>query len=86
MNCSGPAVSLSYYLAPPPAPNPFPVSKLDGRHTGRLRKRDNLLTGETGRDGGGAKLYDGEKARSSLNHSIISELENMVSHFVVLVD
>jgi hypothetical protein len=25
---------------------PSPVSKLDRRHTGRLRKRDNLLTGE----------------------------------------
>jgi hypothetical protein len=25
---------------------PSPVSKLDQRHTGSLRKRDNLLTGE----------------------------------------
>ncbi len=25
---------------------PFPVSNLDRRHTGRLRKRDNLMTGE----------------------------------------
>jgi hypothetical protein len=61
------------------APLLYPVSKLDGRHTGRMRKRDNLLTGETVRDGGGAKLNDGEKARSSLNHSIISELENTVT-------
>jgi hypothetical protein len=27
------------------SPSP-PLSKLDRRHTGRLRKRDNLLTGE----------------------------------------
>jgi hypothetical protein len=30
---------------PPPSPPPFPGSKLDWRHTGRLRKRDNLLMG-----------------------------------------
>ncbi len=29
-----------------PRPHPSPVSKLDRRHTGRLRKRDDLLTGE----------------------------------------
>ncbi len=28
-----------------------PVSKLDGRHTGRLNKRFNLLMGEGGRGG-----------------------------------
>jgi hypothetical protein len=27
-------------------PTPSPASRLDGRHTGRLRKRDNLLRGE----------------------------------------
>ncbi len=32
-----------------PHPLPSPVSKLDRRHTGRLRKRDNLLTEEGGR-------------------------------------
>ncbi len=32
-------------LAPPP---PSPVSKLDRRNTGRLRKKDKLLTGEGG--------------------------------------
>jgi len=30
-------------------PSPSPVSKLDLPHTGRLRKRDNLLRGEGGR-------------------------------------
>jgi hypothetical protein len=34
-----------------------PLSKLDRRHTGRLRKIDNLLTGE----GGGAKSYEARK-------------------------
>ncbi len=29
-------------------PNPSPISKLDGQYTGRVRKRDNLLTGESG--------------------------------------
>ncbi len=31
------------WLLPPP---PSPISKLYQRHTGRLKKRDNLLTGE----------------------------------------
>ncbi len=39
-----------------------PVSNLDRQHI-RLRKTDNLLTG------GGDKLYNGEKAWSSINHS-----------------
>jgi hypothetical protein len=29
-----------------PVPPPLPGSNIDWRHTGRLRKRDNLLTGE----------------------------------------
>jgi hypothetical protein len=51
----GQALSPSYDLAPP-----SPISKLDRRHTGRLRKRDNLLT--WGGGGRGAKSYDCEKA------------------------
>ena len=47
-----------------PTPSPSPVSKLDRRHTGRLRKRDDLLTVK----GGGAKSDDGEKAWSSIKH------------------
>jgi hypothetical protein len=39
----------SYDFGSTPAPSP--VSKLDRRHTGRLRKRDNLLTGK-GKGGG----------------------------------
>jgi hypothetical protein len=57
------------FLALTLSPTPHPVSKLDQRHTGRLRKRDNLLTGE-GVGGGGAKSYDGgEKAWYSINLS-----------------
>jgi hypothetical protein len=62
------AFSRLYDLAPHP-PRP-PVSKLDPRHTGRLRKRDNLLPGERG--GRAAKSYDRKKAWSSINHSILS--------------
>jgi hypothetical protein len=36
---------MIWLLAHPFAP-PSPVSKSDSRHTGRLRKRDNFLTGE----------------------------------------
>jgi hypothetical protein len=34
---------MIWLLAPPPPP---PVSKLDRRRTGRLRNKDELLTGE----------------------------------------
>jgi hypothetical protein len=52
-----------YDLPPPPSSPPASNdSKLDRRHTGRLRKRDNLLTGEVGRGGAGAKSYDGNQS------------------------
>ncbi len=35
---------------------PAPVSKLERRHTGSLRKRDNLLTGEGGRGWGRSQI------------------------------
>jgi hypothetical protein len=41
-------------LPPPPSP-PSPVSKLYRRHTGRMRKRDNLLTGHGGGGNGWAR-------------------------------
>jgi hypothetical protein len=48
-------------------PHPLPLSRqLARRHTRRLRMRDNMLTGENGRGGGGAKSYDDEKAWSSI--------------------
>jgi hypothetical protein len=46
--------------SPPPTP-PTPVSKLDGRHQGNLRKRDNLLKG-----GGGGGEEEEAKKRESL--------------------
>jgi hypothetical protein len=53
-------------LSPPP-PAPSPVSKLS--------LWSSLLTGEGWRGCGvGAKSYDGEKAWSSVNHSILSVL------------
>ncbi len=55
-NVKDQACSTSFDLPPPPPP----LSKLDGRHTGRL--------GEGRGVGEGAKSYDGEKDWSSLNH------------------
>jgi len=37
-------------------PSPTSVSKLDQRHTKRLRKRDKLVTGEGGGDGGRSQI------------------------------
>ncbi len=47
----GPGSLVVVCLARHPPPPPSPVSKFDRRrrHTGRLRKRDNWLTGEGGR-------------------------------------
>ncbi len=64
--------SPSYDLAPSLLLLLFPVSKPDRRHTGRLRYRDNLLTGEGEWGRGGAKSYDSKKAWSSINPSILS--------------
>jgi hypothetical protein len=58
------------FLAPPPPLLLSTISKLDRQQTGRLIKRDNLLT----EGGGGAKSYEGEKAWSSINHSVLSGL------------
>jgi hypothetical protein len=60
---------LIWFLPHPLSTVSTTVSKLDRRHTGRLRKRDNLLT-EDGR--GGSKSCDCEKAWFSVNHSILS--------------
>jgi hypothetical protein len=50
------------------------------RHTGRLRKRDNLPTEEGGVRGGGAKSYNGEKTWFSINRSILSAYIHPHSH------
>ncbi len=51
-------ISFIHDLAPPaPPPLPYcPVSKLDQRNTGKLRKRDNLFTGERGGEGGRSQI------------------------------
>ena len=65
------ALSISLFIwfgsSPPP-----PVSKLERWHTGRLRKRDNLLTGEGEGGKEWAKSYDGEEAWSSISYSMLS--------------
>jgi hypothetical protein len=61
------------WLLSHPLPHSAFDSRLDRRQIARLKKRDNLLTrGGRRRPRGGAKSYDGEKAWSSINHSILS--------------
>jgi hypothetical protein len=60
--------ACNFLLFPPPSP----VRKLDRAHTGKLRKKYILLTKEWG--GQGTKSYDGEKAWSSINQSILPAL------------
>ncbi len=54
------------------SPNPSAVGKLDRRHTGSLRKRTTRWLWR------GAKSYDGEKAWSSIYHSILSRLNRLI--------
>ncbi len=54
--------------SPPPLP---PVSKLDW-HTGRLRKGDNLLTGEGSGNGAKSIIIRRQISWSSINNSILS--------------
>jgi hypothetical protein len=70
----GQAFPPPYDLAPrPPLPPPSPVSKLVRRHTGRLRKRYNLLMGEGLKGLGEEQNHTtDEKAWSAINHSILS--------------
>jgi hypothetical protein len=63
------------WLLPHPLP---PVSKLHRRHTGRLRKSDNLVTGEGEGGERGAKSYDSKEAWSSLHQSILSILSGVI--------
>ncbi len=48
--------SPSYDLGAPPPPPTSPVSKLDGRYTGRTSKGDNLMTGKRGRGWGRSQI------------------------------
>jgi hypothetical protein len=55
-------------------PESILVRKLNRRHTGRLRERDDILTGERGGGGGGAKSCERKKTWSSINHSTLSDV------------
>jgi hypothetical protein len=60
---------------------PSSVSKLDRRHTGRLRKINimTLRTGEGWVCGAGAESYDRKKAWFSIKHSIVSVLRPYIN-------
>jgi hypothetical protein len=60
---------LAHPLPPPPTSL---ASKLVRRHSGRLRKKDDLMTGEGEGGGSGAESYDYRKAWSSINHIELS--------------
>jgi hypothetical protein len=49
MECYTEDQAFSRFGSSPTLPYPSPVSKLDQRHTGRLRKRGNLLTSDGGK-------------------------------------
>ncbi len=73
---SGPGFFAVVWFASSPTPSsppPSPVRKLDWRNTGRLRKRDNLLTGE-GKKGWGRRqiIRPQESQALSINHSVLS--------------
>ncbi len=70
----GPAfLAVEWFGSSPTPSHPTPISKLDRRHTWRLRKGNNLLTADR-EEGGwrGAESYDPRKKTWSLiNHSIL---------------
>ena len=71
----GPGILAVLWSGSCPTPSPLSGRKLDRRHIGRLRKRDNLPTEGGREERGGAESYDGENAWSSVNHSIIGKLD-----------
>ncbi len=82
MICRGPGFLAVVWFGSFPPP-PSPVSKLDRRHIQEDWERETTCWGRGG--GGkaiGAKSYDGEKAWSSINQSILSVFA--VCHFMVM--
>jgi hypothetical protein len=61
-----PGFLASYDLTPPPPLPPSQVSKAYRRHTGKLTKRDKLLTGDEGRAWGRSPII---RRRESLVHN-----------------
>jgi hypothetical protein len=78
MFIEGQASSRPYDLAPA-SPPPSPVSELDWRLTGRLRKRDILLPG------GAVEEPSHMTARKPMNHSILSGVLIKLEFFISLV-
>ncbi len=66
----GPGFLAVLLFGSSPAPSPSPVSKLDWQHTGRPRKRENLMTGEG--EGEGEEPNHTTARTSSINHAILS--------------
>jgi hypothetical protein len=74
----GQSFSQSFDLVPR-HPLPSPVNNLDRRLTERLRKRDNLLTGEGAKGVGEEPSHTtARRLGSSVNNSILSDLEESV--------
>ncbi len=69
----GPGFLAFVWLTHPPLPPPL-VSKLDLWHTEKIRKRDKFMKGEEEREWGRSQSYESEKAWSSVNHLIFSEV------------
>jgi hypothetical protein len=65
-------------------PSPVTVSNLDRRHTGKMRKIDNVLT-EEGLEGGGrgAESYDCKEPWSFINYSILFAQKGQMYRFEV---
>jgi hypothetical protein len=61
---------MTWLLAHPLSPSPF--SKIHSQHTGRPRKRDNLLKGEVGEEPNHAPAKN-QKSWSSTKHSMLSD-------------
>jgi hypothetical protein len=64
--------------------HPLPLSRQQGvslSQSSCVSPVASLLTGEGGGSGGGVKAYNGEKAWSFYNHSILSEYRESWLHF-----
>ncbi len=58
----------------PPPPSPLVSSKLDRRRRGKLRNEREVAEGEREKVVGEEPNHDHKKAWSSINHSVLSEV------------
>ncbi len=74
MNYRGPSFLVVVWFGSSPNPYPLPLPSVSSTcDTQEDWERETTCWQETrGGDGGGAKLCDGEKAWSSINHSLLS--------------